>query len=59
MRIKKLTIAEVSLNDQFNEEVQTTLYMDQDNSAKKQDFFEDNSAIEIKRRLLNLTQQQK
>ena len=59
MRIKKLTIGEVSLNDQFNEEVQTTLYMDQDNSAKKQDFFEDNSAIEIKRRLLNLTQQQK
>ena len=59
MRIKKLTIGEVSLNDQFNEEVQTTLYMDQDNLAKKQDFFEDNSAIEIKRRLLNLTQQQK
>ena len=59
MRIKKLTIGQVSLNDQFNEEVQTTLYMDQDNSVQKQDFFEDNSAIEIKRRLLNLTQQQK
>ena len=59
MRIKKLTIGEVSLNDQFNEEVQATLYMDQENSAKKQDFFEDNSAIEIKRRLLNLIQQQK
>ena len=59
MRIKKLTIGEVSLNDQFNEEVQTTLNMDQDKSAKKQDFFEDNNVIEIKRRLLNLTQRQK
>lgn len=41
-------MAEISLNDQFNELIQTTLYKDQDESAKNQDFFQNNNAIEKK-----------
>ena len=41
-------MTEISLNDQLSELVRTTLYKDQDESAKKQDVFQDNNAIEKK-----------
>ena len=44
---KKVTMTEISLNDQFEELVQVTLQEQHDNSKseKSQNFFQDNNAI--------------